>query len=164
MSVIQFNPRKAFRNTGVEKEFRKLAVEKLAKKGPKILLVNSNEMVSITIARTLHVALTKKGHAQSFEYTDCGVEAIERCKEGGVDVVITGLLPNGISGIRLIKQLKEESPDTKILVLTGFSRGDWRVRDAIEAGAISVFNKLYLSEEVPKIATKIREVTAPKIE
>ena len=48
-----------------------------------------------------------------------GQEALERFKEGGVDLVLTDLTMPGLDGCRLIEEIKNLSPHTPAILLSG---------------------------------------------
>ena len=159
MTVLRFNPRKSREETINAMKGREPATERLAKTGPTILLVNANETISYFLAKGLHQMLERKGKEYSFEYTDSGVEALDRCKEGGVDLVITGNLINNISGLMLLREIKEHCPDTKAIVLSGLNAGDMNWEEKVrEAGAIATFRKP--SPNYPTLISTIIEDTA----
>jgi two-component system response regulator CpxR len=48
-----------------------------------------------------------------------GAEALERFKKGGVDLVLTDLIMPGLDGTRLIEEIKNISPQTPAILLSG---------------------------------------------
>jgi len=48
-----------------------------------------------------------------------GEEALERFKKGGVDLVLSDLIMPGVDGTRLIEQIKDLSPETPAILLSG---------------------------------------------
>ncbi len=69
-----------------------------------------------------------------------GAEALERVREGGFDILLLDLSMPGRSGIELIKQVKDESPKLRVLVLTMHEEDQYAVR-AIRAGASGYLTK-----------------------
>jgi DNA-binding NarL/FixJ family response regulator len=63
-----------------------------------------------------------------------GSQALENFRKHKPDVTIVDLRLPGMDGIELIKALRRESPDAKILVLTSYAGGD-DVSRAIQSGA-----------------------------
>ena len=63
-----------------------------------------------------------------------GVEAIERVRTHGPEVVVMDLSMPTMDGVEETRQITAEHPDVQVLVLTSFSDGD-RVLDALDAGA-----------------------------
>ena len=48
-----------------------------------------------------------------------GEEALERFRNGGVDLVLADLIMPGLDGMRLIDQIKSISPQTPAILLSG---------------------------------------------
>jgi two-component system response regulator CpxR len=78
-----------------------------------ILCVDDNEQ-SLSIRK---IMLETRG----YRVVACkgGEEALERFKKGGVDLVLTDLIMPGLDGGKLIDQVKELSPQTPAILLTG---------------------------------------------
>lgn len=51
-----------------------------------------------------------------------GEEALERFRQGGVDLVITDLLTPGLDGVALIERIKELAPEIPAILLSSKSR------------------------------------------
>ncbi len=69
-----------------------------------------------------------------------GHEALERVRAGGFDLLLLDLSMPGKSGIELIKQVRDEAPRLRILVLTMHEEDQYAVR-AIRAGAQGYLTK-----------------------
>lgn len=69
-----------------------------------------------------------------------GEEAVELGREQVPDVALMDLVMPGIGGIEAIRQLKQASPRTQIIVLTSFHE-DSQILPAIQAGALSYLLK-----------------------
>jgi CheY-like chemotaxis protein len=78
-----------------------------------ILCVDSNEQ-SLSIRK---IMLETRG----YRVVACsgGEEALERFKNGGVDLVLTDLIMPGLDGGRLIEKIKEMSPETPAILVSG---------------------------------------------
>jgi DNA-binding NarL/FixJ family response regulator len=63
-----------------------------------------------------------------------GIEAIARVEEFGPDVVLMDLSMPEMNGVEATRQIAEEHPSSRVLVLTSFS-DQTRILDALEAGA-----------------------------
>ena len=107
-----------------------------------------------------------------------GVEALEKVGELLPDVALIDLVMPKMDGITTIRQIKNLSPSTRILVLTSFSEDD-KVFPAIKAGALGYLMKdatpADLSESIrsvyrgqpslhPQIARKLMNQIAPREE
>jgi DNA-binding NarL/FixJ family response regulator len=69
-----------------------------------------------------------------------GHEVLEQVRRGGFDILLLDLSMPGRSGIDLIKQVKEEAPKLRVLVLTMHEEDQYAVR-AIRAGASGYLTK-----------------------
>jgi two-component system response regulator CpxR len=78
-----------------------------------ILCVDDNEQ-SLSIRK---VMLETRG----YRVVACtgGQEALERFKKGGVDLVLTDLIMPGLDGTKLIEEIKNLSPQTPAILLSG---------------------------------------------
>jgi len=107
-----------------------------------------------------------------------GKEAIQRVKELTPDVILMDLVMPEMDGVHAIKQIVEEFPNTKILVMTSFATDDM-VFPAIKSGALGYLLKDSTPEELigairqvhqgepslhPKIARKVlMEISNPTV-
>jgi DNA-binding NarL/FixJ family response regulator len=69
-----------------------------------------------------------------------GHEVLERVRAGGFDLLMLDLSMPGKNGIELIRQVKDESPKLRVLVLTMHEEDQYAVR-AIRAGASGYLTK-----------------------
>jgi two-component system response regulator CpxR len=78
-----------------------------------ILCVDENEQ-SLSIHK---IMLETRG----YRVITCsgGEEALERFKQGGVDLVLTDLIMPGLDGGKLIDRIKEISPETPAILVSG---------------------------------------------
>jgi len=105
-----------------------------------------------------------------------GVEATEKIGELLPDVALIDLVMPRMDGITTIRQIKNLSPSTRILVLTSFSEDD-KVFPAIKAGALGYLMKdtkpADLAESIrsvyrgqpslhPQVARKLMDQIAPR--
>ena len=85
-----------------------------------------------------------------------GLEVLERIRAADYDVAVLDMSMPGRSGIELIRQVKDEKPKLRILVLTMHSEGQYAVR-ALKAGASG-----YLTKEsaADRLVAAIRRIAA----
>ena len=85
-----------------------------------------------------------------------GLDALQKVRSGGVDLVVLDLSMPGRSGVDLIRQIKEEAPKLPILILTMHEEEQYAVR-AIRAGASGYLTKesagLELVNAIQRIAS-----------
>ncbi len=80
-----------------------------------------------------------------------GLEAIER---EFFDLVIVDKNLPGINGLEVIKRAKKLSPDTEIIIVTGYASFE-SVMEAIELGVISYLTKPF--EDITKVKNNIKK-------
>ena len=69
-----------------------------------------------------------------------GEEALERLEEGSAEVILLDILLPGISGLEVLKRIKEIRPRTKVIMVTGLSHPTLRV-EAQACGASGYVTK-----------------------
>ena len=69
-----------------------------------------------------------------------GFECLDYLRDEAADLVITGLMMPGLSGIELCRELRARYPDVRAIVLTGLADRERSVA-AIRAGASDVITK-----------------------
>jgi DNA-binding NarL/FixJ family response regulator len=85
-----------------------------------------------------------------------GHEVIERVRSGGFDLLLLDLSMPGKSGIELIKQVRDESPKLRVLVLTMHEEDQYAVR-AIRAGASGYLTKESATAQLVSAIRRIAE-------
>ena len=93
------------------------------------------------IRESLRTALDWPAYAMSVLEPACdGEEALTALKSRHVDILITDINMPYLSGVELIRQAQSVSPQTAILVLSGYSDYEY-VRQALLAGALDYLLK-----------------------
>ena len=83
--------------------------------------------------------------------------ALELVRNHRVDVVLTDLMMPGVSGLELLKAMKQLSPDTEVVMMTAFGDVETAVK-AVRAGAYHFLTKPFRSnDEVVLTVTKAAE-------
>lgn len=85
-----------------------------------------------------------------------GNEALELVREHDYDIAVLDLTMPGRSGIELVRQMKEEKPGLRVLVLTMHSEEQYAVR-ALKAGASGYLTKESAADQ---LVTAIRRIAA----
>jgi DNA-binding NarL/FixJ family response regulator len=103
----------------------------------RVLIAEDHTLVS----QGLEVMLSMAEGIELVGVVDNGQEAIDKTTTGDVDVVLMDVnLGAEMSGIEATRRIKEELPDTKILVLTMFT-DPGTVAEAVKAGADGYLSK-----------------------
>jgi DNA-binding NtrC family response regulator len=115
-----------------------------------ILIVEDDELA---LKNLVHIL--SKGDYQ-VEGVGSGVEALRRIESRGYDVVLTDLRMERVDGMDVLKRVKERTPDTEVIMITGYAT----VNSAIEAmkmGAFHYIPKPYKIEEVRAVVRQALE-------
>jgi DNA-binding NtrC family response regulator len=116
----------------------------------KILVIDDEEVVCKSCQRIL----TKAGYEVLTLQNP--QNALELLKKESFDVVITDLVMPKIGGIDVLKAVKEESPDTEVIMITGYGT----IRNAVEAmrlGARDYIPKPFTPKELNAAVEKALE-------
>lgn len=108
-----------------------------------VLLVDDHEMVRIGLAAVLD---TEDGIEVVGEASN-GLEGIRMASSYKPDVVLMDLVMEPIDGVETTKQILENNPDCKVIVLTSFI-DDSKLYPVIEAGAFSYLLKTSRASEI----------------
>ena len=99
--------------------------------------------------------LERSGAATVVAEAADGGDAIEQAREAMPDLVLMDLRMPGVSGVDAIRQIVEESPHIKILVLSA-SAEENDVLEAVKVGAAGYILKSATSEELVEAVRRVR--------
>jgi DNA-binding NtrC family response regulator len=109
--------------------------------------------------KALSLLLQKTGYSVDFFHS--GEEALTQIKLQKYNLVISDLLLPDISGIEILKQVKKDSPNTSVILITGNASAETAV-EAMKAGALDYITKPFnierLKIQVAKALEKSRLV------
>lgn len=128
-----------------------LAAKTLCSLKPQRVLIVDDE----TIARTkLAHVFGKEGYM--VETAADGLEALTRLQQAPADVVITDLKMSRMDGFQLLTQLREQAPETEVVLVTGYGTVDSAVA-ALRQGAAHYLSKPVDVGELKKTVRDILE-------
>jgi DNA-binding NarL/FixJ family response regulator len=99
--------------------------------------------------------LERSGAATVVAEASDGGEAIEQAREAMPDLILMDLRMPGVSGVDAIRQIVEESPHVKVLVLSA-SAEESDVLEAVKVGAAGYILKSATSEELVEAVRRVR--------
>jgi len=106
------------------------------------ILVVDDEKKMVTL---LAGALQHRGHAVTG--TSSGEEALRLAAPGAFDVVLTDLRMEPVDGMAVLAGVREQAPDTQVIVLTAYGAVDTAVA-ALQGGAYQYLTKPFNFNEV----------------
>ncbi len=92
----------------------------------------------------LELLLRRRGH--KVLSADGGQDGLDQFAAEGADLVITDLKMTKVGGLDVLKKVKETSPETEVLVITGFGTIEKAV-EAMKLGAADFLSKPFSPEE-----------------
>ena len=114
---------------------------KTGEQGETILVVDDSD-------ETLEILSRNLGGEGYRVYTAGGVDtAIAFLAESEVDLVLTDLKMPGASGMELVRHVRENLPETGVMMITGYATVDGAV-EAVKAGAEDYLSKPFTDEEL----------------
>jgi DNA-binding NtrC family response regulator len=107
----------------------------------RILLIDDDPAVRDSMERTLRNA----GYA--VQSAASGEEGYELAREGAFDVILSDMRMPGISGLDILRKLREVRVDAAFIIMTGFGTVDTAV-EAMKLGAIDFVQKPFFRDEL----------------
>jgi len=93
----------------------------------------------------LTLLLSREGYR--VQAAESGESALELANKQEFEIIITDLFLPGVSGIDILKQVKEESPQTNVIVVTGQASAETAV-EAMKEGAFDYITKPFNFEKL----------------
>jgi DNA-binding NarL/FixJ family response regulator len=120
----------------------------------RVLIVDDHDAVR----QALETRLRSASEVEVVGCTGCCQEGLHIATELGPDVVLLETKRSDGQGLAILRQLREECPQTRVVVLTSYADPDER-RQALREGAIR-----YLLKDLGStgLVREIREVTGPR--
>lgn len=115
-----------------------------------ILVADDEELIVVPLKDDLEAA----GHR--VRTASDGRDAFELFKEVGFDCVITDINMPGLTGIELLRKIKEHDSEAHVLIITGYGTVESAV-EAMKIGAYDYILKPFINEEVILILKKIED-------
>jgi len=107
----------------------------------RVLVIDDDAGVLESTARTLRSA----GH--TVQTASSGEEGFELARGDGFDVILSDMRMQGLSGLEVLKQLRDARVDASFIVMTGFGTVDTAV-EAMKLGAVDFVQKPFFRDEL----------------
>ncbi len=122
----------------------------LSKSDFKILFVDDEREILSIVDQYL------SGHGYSVTVVDDGAKALELSREKVFDIIFTDLKMPGTDGLDLLKSVKETTPETEVIILTGYGTVDSAVA-ALKLGSYDYLQKPLEFERLKNLIDRIIE-------
>lgn len=116
---------------------------------PRVLIVDDEEVVR----EVLEQVLTRRGYR--FQSANTGEMALSALEQGTWDLVISDKNLPGMSGLDVLRAVKERAPTTEFILMTGYASMDSAI-EALNQGAVAYLEKPF--EHVKVVADRIEAV------
>lgn len=113
----------------------------------RILVVDDEKTMREVVARILH----KAGHEA--ETAECGRAALDRLQATHFDMVISDVKMPDMSGLDLLKEIKQKHSPTAVVVMTGHA-DTYTIKDALMHGADEYITKPFKHYEVVAVVER----------
>jgi PAS domain S-box-containing protein len=118
----------------------------------RVLIVDDNADLATTL-RDVLVSASGEGEALAVDVAETGERALARARETGFDVALVDVKLPDASGVDLIPALREASPNSEVVLITGFASMDAAIA-ALRAGAFAMILKSFRPDE---LVTTVRQ-------
>ena len=118
----------------------------------KILIVDDEETLAQFVAKILE-EIGEEDETPEIEIANTGKDGIKKAEGMLPDVVLLDIKLPDISGIEVLKKIKEIDEDTQVIMMTGFASLETAV-SAVREGAYDYINKPFDSSEQLKTIVK----------
>ena len=103
------------------------------------------------VCKRLHPALEKAGY--EVETFTSSAEAMERVKNKEFDIIITDLKMEGVDGMTFLSAVKERSPATEVIVITGFATME-TAKESYQKGVFDFVAKPFKLGEIQDVVKR----------
>jgi two-component system response regulator HydG len=107
----------------------------------RILVIDDDQAVRDSMARML------RGAGYNVETADTGEDGVAAARGNVYDVILSDMRMPGISGLEVLRRLREHRVDSAFIVMTGFGTVDTAV-EAMKLGAVDFVQKPFLRDEL----------------
>ncbi len=106
------------------------------------------------VVRRLKPALEKMGY--EVETFTRSADALARIEEKDFDIVITDLKMEGVDGMTFLTKVKERSPRTEVIVITGFATMN-TTKESFQKGVFDFLAKPFKIAEIQEAVKRAEE-------
>ena len=103
------------------------------------------------VCKRLKPALEKQGYEVD-TFTESS-EAMERIQHVTYDIIITDLKMRGVDGMHLLTEAKRRSPETEVIVITGFATME-TAKESFHKGVFDFIAKPFKLSEIQEVVSR----------
>jgi two-component system response regulator HydG len=107
----------------------------------RILVIDDDQGVRDSMSRML------RGAGYAVETAPTGEDGVTMAKGNGYDVILSDMRMPGISGLDVLKRLRDQRVDSAFIIMTGFGTVDSAV-EAMKLGAVDFVQKPFFRDEL----------------
>lgn len=122
-------------------------IQKVTEQELDILILDDESVV----CKRLKAGLEKNGYR--VEVFTNSIQALQRLEEKNFNIVITDLKMEEVDGEQILKLVKERSPTTEVIIITGYATMEYAYR-CLEKGAFDFVAKPFKLEDLRKVIGK----------
>jgi two-component system response regulator AtoC len=119
----------------------------------RILIIEDED----TLRESLSRVFTREGY--QVVAVNSAEPALELFEEGSFDLILTDIILPGITGIELLKRVKEAAPDQVVIIMTAYASLETAV-ETLRSGAYDYIVKPIIHEEIKQIVKNALKVRA----
>lgn len=97
------------------------------------------------VAKGLQLVLSEAGYA--VDWAETGKRALELCRRKSYDLILADLILPDIDGLEVIKEVRQQRPQTGVIVITGYATVASAV-GAMKLGALDYLEKPFTDDEI----------------
>ncbi|PIQ89448.1 MAG: hypothetical protein COV72_02785 [Candidatus Omnitrophica bacterium CG11_big_fil_rev_8_21_14_0_20_42_13] len=116
----------------------------------RILIVDDEPLIRSSLQEALRI------DGYDVKSASCADEALANISQNSIDIVITDLKMPGLSGMQLLKVVKDKYPQIAVVLITGHGNIETAV-EAMKSGAFDYITKPLVDSEIKVIIQKIAE-------
>src|SRR3990172_3613498 len=107
----------------------------------RILVIDDDDAVRESMQRML------RGAGYTVQTAASGEEGLAMARGGAFDVILSDMRMPGISGVDVLRQLREQRVDSSFIVMTGFGTVDTAV-ESMKLGAVDFVQKPFFPDQL----------------
>ena len=110
------------------------------------------------VCKRLQPALEKNGYEVEIFFSS--MEAVQRFRKAHFDIVVTDLKMKELDGLQFLTEVKESSPNTEVIVITGFATME-TAKESFRKGGFDFLSKPFkigeMLDVIKRAEAKVRQ-------